>query len=210
MGVARVGAVGLLALAAIGCSTTATVVRRDGTELEGTINGGTPTGVVVTTEDGQGAHIPRDDIREIDHPGNVHAIAGGLFVLLSGMMLVGQSESCDRNPSGECWAFLIPGAIGTTLLIWGIPVWRSSVDAAGQSSMRLHPRDDRPRQGAEQPAPSGELPPQSPAPPGYVGPAPSGAAPAPSAAPAPAAPAPVPSAPPPAPPAEPDGGAVVW
>jgi hypothetical protein len=202
----------LVTLVTFACSTTATVVRRDGSELEGTINGGTPYGVIVTSEDGRAQEIRRDDITEIDHPGNVHAIVGSLFLLLSGMMLVGQSDSCDRNPPDDCWTFLVPGAVGAGLMIWGIPTWRSSIDAAGSSSMDpLTPHYGRPPTPRPLRGPGGELPPPPPAPPGYVGPAPSGAAPEPSLPPAPAAPeapAPAPSAAPP--PAEPEPGGVVW
>src|SRR5262245_17058192 len=134
MGSARV--LGAVALVALGCSTTATVTRRHGAELEGTIWGGTPYDVVVKTEDGRYEEIPRDDISDIDHPGNVHALIGALAVGLGGIMLLEQSERCEVDYQSDCWSFVIPLAVGAPLMVWGISTWKSSEILAGKSSLK--------------------------------------------------------------------------
>ena len=64
-------------LLAVGCSKTATIYLKDGTRVDGEIRRSDPSSVYVSSKDSDRvAAIYRGRVKEIDHPGNVHAIIG--------------------------------------------------------------------------------------------------------------------------------------
>jgi hypothetical protein len=189
------------------CSTTATIYRSNGMMMEGTIEGGSPDAIVFTPKLGPRQEVPRNDIVEIDHPGNVHALLGGIFLGYGVTNIAINYDQCRRDEvSGEvsgrdCTAVFVPAGVGVGLLVWGLITWMGSTSAADDTSM-----EPMQRAPGQQPVPAA-LPPRD-----AVEPAPAPGAPVPAAplpaAPAPAAPppaAPPPAAPPPAapPPAAP-------
>jgi hypothetical protein len=176
------------------CSTTATIYRSNGMMMEGTIEGGSPDTIVLTPKLGPRQEVPRNDIVEIDHPGNVHALLGGIFLGYGVANIAIAADECRRDEAtGEvdgqaCTAVFVPAGVGVGLLVWGLVTWIGSTSAADDTSM-----EPMKRVPGQEPVPAA-LPPRD-----AVEPAPAPAAPVP-AAPLPAAPAPAappPTAPPP-------------
>jgi len=148
----------LLLVNAIGCSTTATVTNKDATRFDVHIARSTPTELIVATRDGERA-IPRDQIAEIDHPGNVALIAGTALLAAGTLNLLGLYRCHENESSSFCVGWLGGAALagaGLGLVIWGGSVWTHSVEAAGERPAppvaRLAPAilgtPDRPRPGA--------------------------------------------------------------
>src|SRR5688572_24976207 len=125
MGMARgFGFLGLLATCSMACSTTATIHRSNGMMMEGSIEGGSPDYIVVTPRFGPRQEVPRSDIAEIDHPGNVHALLGGIFLGYGIVNIAVGMEECQNNGDGAyCTGVFLPAAVGTGLLVWGLTTW---------------------------------------------------------------------------------------
>jgi hypothetical protein len=183
------------------CSTTATIHRSNGMMMEGTIEGGSPDFIVVAPRHGRRQEVPRNEIAEIDHPGNVHALLGGIFLGAGILNLAVSYEDCrNTQDEGDCVALFALPAVGTGLLVWGLATWMGSTSAADDTSMEPMRRPAPapapvpaalPPYDAVQPAPAPVAPPPAEPPPASP----------PQAAPPPAAPPP-PAPPPTAPPAD--------
>jgi len=120
----------MLAVTSVGCGTTATITSRDGSRYELAILRSTPDAVVVDSRDGARA-IPRDQIRDIDHPGNVLETAGAVLLLLGAATLLRQ-PACDGRSNfcvGWAGAAGLAGA-GLTMTVVGGLTWTRSVRAA--------------------------------------------------------------------------------
>jgi hypothetical protein len=202
-------ALGLALGATTGCSTTATVTRNDGTSIDGWIAGGTQDSVVVDSRVGRRSEVPRNQIRDIDHPGNVHAIVGGSVLAYGGFVIASSFPDCRASSDAnlECTATLVPAVIGAGILTWGLVTWLGSKEAADDRSLRPLPSEKphlwkaapaAPRADTT-PAPSALPPP----------PPPRSSAPSDSGPTAPSAEPPAASPPAPAPPAEEPPG-VSW
>lgn len=201
----------------LGCSTTATIVRVNGAPIEASIVGGSPTALVVEAN-GQRNVIPRHEISEIDHPGNVHAVTGGVLSGYGVLNIAAGYERCSEgtglDSDGErnafCAGMVTPLAVGLGMLIWGLVVNGGSKSAANDQSMIVEtppgpPPGVWPSPYAAPPpaaavtapvAPPAAVTPATP-PSSYEAPTPAPAAPAPAApASAPAPPAAAPIAPP--------------
>lgn len=206
------------------------IARSTGPEVEGRIKGGS-SGSLMIQDSNTGAMyaIPRSEIREIDHPGNVAATLGGVatgYGLLNVMVGLEDCRNEERFSSNTeqnafCAGLFTPLAVGVGLLIYGISVYSGSKSRAADTSLEVYAPDmPTPDYGPRPPQPppwgapaSGAAPVQGgvpstapPAPPAAAPPAPAAAPPAPpSAAPPSVAPPPTgsESATPPPPPATP-------
>ena len=175
--------IGFLATISMGCGTTATIYRSDELIFEGTIEGGSRDRILVTSKDGMRKEISREEIVDIDHPGNVHALIGGIVLAYGiGNIAVGMEECQSSGDGAYCVGIFTPAAIGTGLLAWGLATWTGSRGSVNDTSMDLTDREKW------RGPPSSALPPKN---------AVRQTAPASSAAPLPEAP-PEPAAPPPA------------
>jgi hypothetical protein len=118
-----------------GCGTTATIYRKNGQQDEATILRGNSTNVVVDTGAGERA-IPREDITDIDHPGNVHATIGA-FLLAYGILniAVGTSQ-CQSKGAAFCTGVFLPATVGLGMSIWGLTIWTKSSNAARNTGPR--------------------------------------------------------------------------
>lgn len=98
-----------------GCSIPATIVKNDGVTFEASIEGGDPSSLHVRLDDRRCdlnplVRIPRDEIRSIDHPGDVLAIAFTAIAALSLVPLgVGIADVEIGNDTGNPWQTLIGG-----------------------------------------------------------------------------------------------------
>jgi hypothetical protein len=181
--------------------------------LEGRIKGGTRSSIIVDPRTGERQEVPRSQVADIDHPGNVHALIGGIVFGIGGISAganCGQADGAGSDRDADCFYAVSIAITGAAMLGWGLYNWFGSSDAADDVSME-HLSDEKwrgPRRGLppRKAPPPGELPPESdelpPAPP-----PPPGTVPTPPSSSAPTAPAPPPSA---SPPPEPPPGGVVW
>ena len=132
MAARRGGAIVLLAVA--GCGTTTATIREGGLEHHVRINRSTPSALIVQTNEGE-REIPRAGISEIDHPGNVLAVAGLPFVALGVANLLGVWNCGDGESSHAfCMSSAVGGltiSVGLLMTIWGATTWDRSRTAAG-------------------------------------------------------------------------------
>ncbi len=103
----------LLCLVAYACSS-ATVYRHNAPDLETTILGGSATHIYVETEDGRIVRIPRKNITDVDHPGNIEAVIGGVIALTGGMLFA------VGNTSNQPEVRVVFTALGTIYAVPGI------------------------------------------------------------------------------------------
>jgi hypothetical protein len=113
-----------------GCSTTASISRLNGTELEAKILRSTSGAVMVETNGGSEVSISRGDISDIDHPGNAAAIVGALLSTYGAINIGVGASKCDEGGGAYCTGVFLPAAIGVPMLIWGMATWIGSTSAA--------------------------------------------------------------------------------
>jgi hypothetical protein len=213
------GVVAAFVLAA--CGTSATITRGDGMSVEGWIRGGTADAVIVDSRVGPRREIPRSEIAEIDHPGNVHLLVGGITLGYGGLIVAAGASQCGEMDGVDCAALFVPAVVGAAIAAWGLVTWTGSKDAAADRSMRRLPAKKPPPTAAvppTEPAPSDAAPPPSvlpppgdaSSPPAVLPPLPQKPVPAPSGEPpaSEAPPEPPPRSPSPSPSEEPPG--VTW
>jgi len=119
----------LAAILLCGCSTTATISRINGRQVEAKIQRSTPGAVVVQTDAGKEVSISRSDISDIDHPGNVAAVIGGLVSAYGALNIAVGAPRCGEGGGAYCTGVFLPAAIGVPMLIWGLSTWVGSTSA---------------------------------------------------------------------------------
>ncbi|HYH96338.1 hypothetical protein [Hyalangium sp.] len=118
-----------------GCSTTASISRTNGRELEAKIQRSTPGAVVVQTNGGSEVSISRSDITDIDHPGNASAVVGLLLSTYGAINIAAGAPKCSEGGGAFCTGVFLPAAIGFPMLIWGLSTWLGSSNAAASSPL---------------------------------------------------------------------------
>ncbi|SRR5690606_27177306 len=154
----------------VACGSSATLTHRNGALTEAKITGGSPEAIIVESDAGLSYAIPRSDIHEIDHPGNVAATIGGA-VLGYGLLNIGLAlDECQKDErfesgaeqAGFCTGVFSPAVVGLGLLIYGLYTHHRSTSAVDDTSFpsasaaRLAPPGDY------QPPPDWALPPPAP------------------------------------------------
>ncbi|MGZ3457850.1 MAG: hypothetical protein ACXU86_05015 [Archangium sp.] len=124
----------LSSLLLCGCSTTATISRINGGTFDARIQRSTPSAVVVQTESGQEVSIPRSEITDIDHPGNVAAVIGGLVSAYGLANIAVGAPQCGTQSGAYCAGVFLPAALGVSMLAWGLGTWIGSTSAASSPS----------------------------------------------------------------------------
>jgi len=141
----------ILALVQAGCGGYAVVERRDQTEIEGTIIGGTEEQVLVQPATGGAVVVvPRGDIDDIDHDGNVALITFAVvglpflpFIGPSGEMAITGRYS-GKGGERQDWVghFLGLTIFATSITPWVLATW--SGIRWGGSRLRASGTDRRP------------------------------------------------------------------
>lgn len=117
-------------LCGAGCST-ATLERAGSPNIEARIVASDNKAVYVTGDDGQVYRVSRSTIRDVDHPGNVLMVIGGVFLLPALATFFASLGSNGNNSSNDLRA--IAGSyfvIGAPLFLAGIIPYTQSVRAA--------------------------------------------------------------------------------
>jgi hypothetical protein len=116
-----------------GCTTTATFLTRDTGLLEARIVGGDRTNLLVQTESGAERVLARADVVDIDHPGNVVALIGGIIAGSGAVNLGTFALTCSSgfgSTGSQCAPiYVVLGsmvAAGAGMLTWGLWTWLTS------------------------------------------------------------------------------------
>lgn len=142
----------LAVIALCSCASTATLTTTRGT-TEATILGGDDESLAVMNEAGAKKRVPRDQVVDIDHPGNVLAVifgpAGVLFGIETVAFAVGGPCSRDVTGGGTGPSFCVfaggLSAVSLGLAAWGLYTWISSRNAvtnplpAGEGPVSKYP-----------------------------------------------------------------------
>ncbi len=118
-------------LALSGCHATATVSLMKGNSVEARIMGGDRERLWLRSEAGADLYVPRRDVRDIDHPGNVLALIGGLIGGSYAASLAIQASSCNTVGVGPalCVGMGSLAVAGWGLFALGLWQWLSSRNA---------------------------------------------------------------------------------
>lgn len=145
---APIAALALVALLAAGCSREAIVLDDEGRQHEGYIVGGDATHLHMVPGEwaSEPTRIPREAIREIDHPGDAVfwtgfglTAVGGVAALSIGLRVADSDDPTDDLLAAGL-ALLIYAGTGVPLMAWGSGVNRASKEAArGQGDLAVRP-----------------------------------------------------------------------
>ena len=137
----------LVALLLTGCSTTATIHRQAGPAYEATIVDSDRDSLYVLGDDGREYVVPAEQVRDVDHPGNVLVVVGGITLGVAGLTAIAMSNNDRGSSSSTDWAVpALYGAIGLGLLVPGLTTWARSTGAATNVMPRrgMIPREAEP------------------------------------------------------------------
>jgi hypothetical protein len=119
-----VAAVMVVAVSSSAC--TATLYRRGMPELDGVTVESSDQSSVVIRKNGVLYRVPGEQISEIDHPGNVLVLLGGLTAALGAGL--GVARLANRNPVGQDMTPFVAvyGTLGLGLMLMGVIPWSRS------------------------------------------------------------------------------------
>ncbi len=114
----------------MGCSSTATLTRVGAPEVDGKVVTSDSQTIYVET-DGRTSPIARQSVTDIDHPGNVAAIVGGMVTAYGAANIVIGAPDCNRGEVAYCTGVFLPAALGAPMLLWGVATWARSKIVTG-------------------------------------------------------------------------------
>jgi hypothetical protein len=125
-----IACIAAMATAAGACSTTATISRRHGPAYEAEIVGSDADTLRLENGDGQALLVPREDVVDIDHPGNVLMTIGAVILGVGTINVLGtygqliepmSGQSQNQAAAAATVVAIIPGAILTVVgaIIYG-------------------------------------------------------------------------------------------
>ncbi len=111
----------LLPLAVGACGTTSELKNKSGGVVEARIVGGSPGSVFLASKDRGKLAMRRDDIADVDFPGNV-LIVGGVLLTAVGFWRLGVSDTpcATFGQVGSCAANVVPPIAGLLAIGWGL------------------------------------------------------------------------------------------
>ncbi len=117
-----------------GCGSSALLSMKRGVLVDGRITGGDSDSVFVESASQEGTShlaVPRAEITDIDHPGNVAATLGGILSAYGTANAAVGAPGCDQRGGGAfCVGVFLPLAIGIPVFIYGLVTWQRSRSAA--------------------------------------------------------------------------------
>lgn len=129
--------VAALAAALLGVGCTATLARAGRPDLRGTIVGADPSYLYVDVPAHGLRAVPRAEVSDIDHPGNVAATAGAVLISAGlGGWLVASAPCSGRCGEGAGFRALVGlggaglGLVGLGLAVAGVTLWGDSTGSA--------------------------------------------------------------------------------
>jgi hypothetical protein len=117
-----------------GCGSSALISTKRGYFLEGRISGGDSNSVFVESQRADSPiAIPRSEIADIDHPGNVAATIGGIlggYGVANSVVAVPTCEQAVAYKEACYVGTLLPLAVAIPMFIYGLVTWQRSRSAA--------------------------------------------------------------------------------
>jgi hypothetical protein len=116
-----VGRLMVLPLAVGACGTTSEIENRSGGVVEGRILGGSPGSVYLASRDHGRFAMRRDDIADVDFPGNT-LVLGGVALIGVGVwrLRVGDTDCASFGDVGTCAFNIVPAIAGLLVVGWGL------------------------------------------------------------------------------------------
>jgi hypothetical protein len=125
----------LIPAAAGGCSTSALLQTRYGGTVEAHVVGGSPGSVYLANKEHGKFTLRRDDVTDVDYPGNVMLFAGAGLLAAGGLGLwLGDTRCGSVGDAGTCAASVVPAVAGLLLATWGAFVYHRSTRAFRDTS----------------------------------------------------------------------------
>jgi len=112
-----------------GCGSSATLMQRDGMQVHGTILGVDSENYYLEPSRGRVVTVPRDTVRDIDHPGNVAAAIGGGVAAYGVVNIAVGAPNCKREGDAYCVGVFTPLAVGLPIMLYGIGTYVGSTNA---------------------------------------------------------------------------------
>ena len=129
--------VGLGLALVTGCGNSATISRGGARSVDAVIVGGDSENIYL---DGPGGSetVPRSEVTDVDHPGNVAAVLGGIVTAYGIVNIAVGTPSCEKQGAAFCTGVFLPAAIGLPIMTYGIATYAGSV-----SSMDSAPKQEQ-------------------------------------------------------------------
>ncbi len=153
----------VVALSVGACSTTATIHRAHGPAYEAEIADSDASRLRVLGDDGRLHEVPRAEVTDVDHPGNVvltvGAVLAGIGALVA-LSILSDSNSTQQQRNDATAIALVYGLPGLAMLIAGGVTYIGSISRASAFENAIVPRGaaaarpDVPRSGATAWAPA--------------------------------------------------------
>ena len=110
----------LLPAALSACGTTTTIETRSGSAYEVHVLGGSPDNVYVTNRQNGRFTVRREEITDVDFPGNLHIFGGLALSAFGGWRLrVGDTRCGTFGNIGNCALNVAPSIVGFLMAVWG-------------------------------------------------------------------------------------------
>ena len=139
-----------------GCAMTSLVETRQGQQVEARIVGGSPGSIYLAGDQHERFTIRRDDVADVDYPGNVLMIGGVGLTLFGGYrLLTGDTTCAALGQAGTCLASVGPAIAGLLAFTWGLYSYLRSTRAFED---RSRPEPDPPVKRAPVEAPPADHP----------------------------------------------------
>ena len=122
---------------ASGCGTSALIDTKEGRHVDARIVGGSPGSIYLAGDNRDRFTLRRDDIADVDHPGDVLIIIGTALTAIGGFRLwQGDSRCNDLGASGDRYCILnaAPAMAGLLSLAWGLWAYHRSTSAFADRS----------------------------------------------------------------------------
>jgi hypothetical protein len=124
-----------------GCGMSAQIETRQGQHVEARILGGSPGSIYLAGDQHERFTMRRDEIADVDFPGNVLMIGGVGMTAFGGYRLLTGDTSCAAlEQTGTCLASVVPAIAGLLMFGWGLySYWRSKRAFADRSRAEPDP-----------------------------------------------------------------------
>jgi hypothetical protein len=119
-----------------GCGNSATITRHTASPVDAKIIGGDRETLYVELPGGRKEAIPKREVVDIDHPGNVAATIGGIVGVYGAANIVVGMPECDRQGPAYCMGVFLPAAIGISLFAYGLGTYSGSMSAMDEKPER--------------------------------------------------------------------------
>jgi len=145
-----------LSLTLGGCSTSARLDTKYGGSVDAHIVGGSPGSVYLANKQKGKFTLRRDDISDVDYPGNVLALGGVALLGVGAYRLwFGDTSCASPGGAGICAANVVPAIVGLLAAAWGTYSYFRARHAFDDTS---RPEPDQVMRPRPSHAPSGPMP----------------------------------------------------